>query len=354
MLKRVLSGVLALMLPGNAMAGPSACDANAKLHYPLTEALLNEAFRLQLSRYHQTDRGAARGEAYRAVVEEALAPLDPVEADVRLLALLAQAGEPMGNVMPVLTTGVQSVLYDRFLDLLDRHGLKQQAQAMRAAREVFSPWEGPPESRRQQLISADGMLADPALRAALDEQSAIFRAARPSVIDHAADLVARDPSLAARYEAIRQATDDETRLVYLMRKINDCADQDWLTPREADRAFAKLPPAQRDLLILDIFMAEVLNGGGIQLFLNSSGTLIPGMIDTLDRHGLAEHAAALRRAMDEFPTPYPRSTNERRLVMDAFADDRMDRIDDLMDFASDPQLKATMVRIAREAGIWPV
>ena len=259
----------------------------------------------------------------------------------------------MGNVMPALTTSPASVLFDRFLETLDRHALTQQAKAMRAARDAFTLWEGTAQSRRLQLINKDGMVADPTLMAALDEQSARYTDARPRVIDHAAALVAKDPARAARYEAARQATDDDARLLWLLRQINDCTDQDWLTPREADRAFAKLPPAQHDLVMLDILRAEVHNGGGFQLYHNSSGTLIPQMADAMDRHGLLDHAAALRRGMSEFPSPYPRATRARREAMEALTDAQMDSLDNLMDMANDPQLTAVMVRIAKDAGIWP-
>lgn len=353
MLKRLMSGTLATILPGGAFAASSACEAGAKLHYPLSEVLLAEARTLELSHYHHPDWEKDEAGAYLAVVEVALTPLDPLESDIRLLALLERAGGPMVNVMPSLTTSAASVLYERFLAALDRHELKQQAKAMRAAREAFSMWDGTPDSRRLQLITKDGMIADPTLMATLDEQSALYTDARPRVIDRAAELVAKNTGLAARYEAARQATDDDARLAWLMRQINDCADQDWLTPREADQALVKLPAAQRDLLVLDIFMAEVRNGGGIQLYHNSSGTLVPQMADAMDRHALADHAATLRRGMSEFPSPYPRATRERREVLDAFTDKQMDRIDDLKDMAFDPQLTAVTMRISKAAGIWP-
>lgn len=353
MLKRFLSGALAMILPTGAIAAPSACEAGAKLHYPLSEVLLTEARTLALSRFSHPDRGRDADQAYLAVVDAALAPLDPLEADIRLLALLEAAGGPMGNVMPALATSPSSVLYDRFLETLDRHALKQQAKAMRAARDAFTLWDGTAKSRRLQLITKDGMIADHTLMAALDAQSARYTDARPRVIDYAAALVAKDPERAARYEAARQATNDEARLLWLLRQINDCTDQDWLTPREADRAFAQLPPGQRDLMVLSIFMTEVHNGGGLQLYHNSSGTLIPQMADAMDRHGLLDHAAALRRGMSEFPSPYPSDTRERRDAMDALTDAQMDSLDDLMDMANDPQLTAVMVRIAKEAGIWP-
>jgi hypothetical protein len=73
----------------------------------------------------------------------------------------------------------------------------------------------------------------------------------------------------------------------------------------------------------------------------------------MDRHGLLDHAAALRRGMSEFPSPYPRATRARREAMEALTDAQMDSLDDLMDMANDPQLTAVMVRIAKDAGIWP-
>jgi hypothetical protein len=353
MLKRTFAGVLSLIFPGTTLAATSACTAGARLHYPVSQVLLVEASILDLSHYRHPDWKRGEGNAYRAVVEAALAPLGALEADIRLLALLEKAGGQMGHVMPSLTTLSPSVMFDRFLDVLDRRDLPVQARAMRAARDAFSTWEGTPESRRLQLITKDGMIADPLLLANLDEQTTVWRAARPQVIDRAVALLAEDPTLAARYEAARQAASDEARLGWLIQQIHACADQDWLTPGEADRAFAKLPPAQRDLMLLHIFTAEVLNGGGIQLFHNSSGTLVPDMQAAFARHGLDEHAAALVRGMAEFPVPYPRATRARREAMADFSQPQMDSIDAMMDLATDPAVQALMVRIAKEAGIWP-
>lgn len=353
MLKRTVAGIVSLLLPGGDIAATSACTEGARLHYPVSQVLLVEASLLDLSQYSHPDWKKGDGKAYRAVVEAAIAPLGAVEADVRLLALLEKAGGPMGHVMPALTTLAASVMFDRFLEVLDRRDLPVQARAMRAARDAFSDWEGTPESRRLQLITKDGMVADPLLLASLEEQSAVWRAARPRVIDRAVALLAEDPSLAARYESARQVASEEARLAWLIQQIHACADQDWLTPQEADRAFAKLPHAQRDLMLFHIFTAEVLNGGGIQLFHNSSGTLVPDMQAAFDRHGLGDHAAALARGMAEFPMPYPRDTRARREAMADFAPPQMDSIDALMELANDPALTSLMVRIARQAGIWP-
>ena len=57
--------------------------------------------------------------------------------------------------------------------------------------------------------------------------------------------------------------------------------------------------------------------------------------------------------MTAFPAPYPRRTDDRRAEMERLPDDTMAMIDELIELAGVPRPASAMVRIAREAGIWP-
>jgi hypothetical protein len=202
-------------------------------------------------------------------------------------------------------------------------------------------------------MGADGTVSDPALLARLEALSRDFDAAQPRVMDAAVSLLAEDPDLAARLEAERAAADDGARIGYLIRRIFDCLDLTWWTPREADRALGALAPAQREIVVLDTFVYESNNGGVNQFFWNSSGTLAPELVLILDRHGLSDHAAVIRAGMALFPWRYPRETGRRREIMETFPDAVIQSLYNVTDRFDDGEIDRLIVRIAREAGIWP-
>lgn len=346
--------VMALFAPVAAMAEPTACEEGAKLRYPVSEVLLAEARSLHMAHWREPDP-TPDGAGYRRVVLAALEGLGPVETDVRLLALLDVAGGPLGFRMQAVTSGASSTVLDLFEEVLDRRGLSGQAEALRAAKTVYPRWEGAPEDRRAQWMGADGMVSDPALLERLEALSRDFEAARPRVMDTAVALLAEDPALAARLEAERRAADDGARIGYLIRQIFDCLDLDWWTPREADRALGALGPAQREIVVLQTFLDEGRNGGMHQVFWNSSGTLAPELARILDRHGLADHAAAIRTGMALFGWRYPRDTDRRRDRMDRWPDASNHALDELDHLAWDEggAVETVMAKIAREAGILP-
>jgi hypothetical protein len=355
-LRIVLAAVWA---PAAAAAG--ACDAGAALTFPVSEVLLAEAWDLHLEEYARTDwdavhvagRSGPDGSEYRAAVADALAPLGPIEADVRLLALLEVAAGRSGAPVTAVTSSSASAVHDLFLAVLDRRDLPGQAAALRAAQAAYPRWEGTPEDRRRQWIGADGTVSNPALLARLDALSARYAAARPTVMERALDLVAGDPTLAARYEAARIAAGDEARLAFLVGELFGCLDLGWWTPGEAEAALGELPPPQREIVVLQTFLAEAMNGSVHQFFYNSSGTLAPELAEIFDRHGLADHAAAVRRGMAEWPGRYPRDTDLRRKIMAGFAPAQDEALYALTAWADDGATEALMVRIARDAGLWP-
>ncbi len=329
------------------------------MRYPVSEVLRTEAYQLHMAEYARIDWSKVTGlvvpdgTQYRAAVEETLAPLDQPEVDIRLLALLDVAAGPSGDVMIPLTTSSASAVHDLFIDALERRGLTAQARAMRKARAAYAVWAGTPATRRKQWTDGAGAITNPVLLGALKAQSRAFLAAQPTVMDRAVALVASDAQLAARYEAMREAAEDAARLGYLMREIWACTDTDWWTPEQADAALNALPRPQRDLLVLDLFIAESMNGSTHQFFFNSSGVLAPELAEILDRHGLSDHAEGIRQEMAIFSAPYPRDTEQRRKVMVGFHEATDNALYDLTVWADDGAIWDLMSQIAKDAGLWP-
>lgn len=339
----------------------NACQEGARLHYPVSEILLLEAAELSVQEYMRVDwdalaaKGAFEpdGTAYRAVVSEALEGWAQPEADMRLLALLAHETRYGGDVMVQLTTASPSAAFDLFVEMLDRQGLEGQARAMRMAKAGFDPWDGTAPERRRQWTDGLGNTTDEALLALLKATSRAYLAAEPKVMNRALELVASNDALLARYAAAREAASDEARLSYMISQLWACAELGWWTPEEAEAALGKLPRAQRDLVVLNIYLGEAFNGSVHQFFSNSSGLLAPELVAVLERGGLPEHAASIRRGMAEFADPYPVETEVRRMQMQSFSEAKDNVLYELTGYADDGEVLKLMGRIGRDAGLWP-
>jgi hypothetical protein len=107
---------------------------------------------------------------------------------------------------------------------------------------------------------------------------------------------------------------DHQRLRYLIERIGRCIDFTAWTPEENDATFGRLPQAHRDLLMMEMFYGEVMNGGISQYFYNSGGVNAPDLAATLMRVGLNDLSAAVEEGMAFFEQPYPRDTDHRRSV----------------------------------------
>lgn len=345
-------------LAGAGRADP--CRAGATFHYPLAEALRREAIALHIAEYQRIDWSARAatgvfeptGKEYREAVQEALEGLTPDRRDMRLLALLDVAFADRGDSMIPATTLSVSAILDLLIETTARQGLHEHAAALRAAKTAYPRWETTPAKRRLQWSDRLGRITNPALRDALRAASRRYNAARPRPITRALALVRADPALLSHYEAIRSSADEATRMRYLMSRIFPCLTE-WSTPQKADAVLAQIARPQRDLILLEMFLGEAFNGSVHQYFFNSSGTLAPQLAETLDRHGLVEHAAAIRRGMGQYAAPYPRATPERRRQMRGFSVARDTALERLTSYADDGKIEALMLHIARDNTLLP-
>ncbi|HAB17246.1 MAG TPA: DUF4375 domain-containing protein [Verrucomicrobiota bacterium] len=74
---------------------------------------------------------------------------------------------------------------------------------------------------------------------------------------------------------------------------------------------SKFPEWQIDLLATHWTLSEILNGGLLQYFGNSTAVLAPEAILGFRRIGVPEASTALQSAMDLFGAPYPREHDDR-------------------------------------------
>ncbi|MGL4235673.1 DMP19 family protein [Tabrizicola sp.] len=361
----MLARLVAVTAAGVMAALPAAadpCKAGAKFTYPVTEIIQTEAALLSVAYYlaiasSDTDVMAALenptalAKAYRDTVLAETADLDPVERDVRLLGLLAWQAQG-GNAALTLTTHDSAGMFDDWLAVLDRRGLTEHAQILRAAKALFPIWGDDPQARYHQWSDDQGNELDPVLGDGLRDLSARFEAAEPPLLEAAKSLAMTQPALKARYQKMVLAADDYALLTYLSQNIGGCAG-DWWDAAEADASLARLPQAHVDLIVTDFFIAESLNGSAHQFFYNASGTVAPQVRDALRRMGLPEHAAAIERGMAVFPAPYPRDTEARRAVMSGFTEAQDNQLYDLTGYADDGMIFEAMIKLAKAEGLWP-
>jgi hypothetical protein len=342
-----------------SIASADICGEGAKVEFPLSEVLQDEALGYLAKAFEMIDWTKADPQdmvvaeaEFAQVVAERSAALPPALADLPYL-LVVNHEATFPGALYALTFGTESTVLPEVVLALERQGLGPEAALARVPLMQFPDWAAGPGSRLQVLIDAgEAWQSDPREMAIAAAEQALH-AASPRLQDHVLRLIASDPKIAAEYEALRQAAEPDRRVDHLIWEVMSACMADWWTPEEADAAFAGMAEAQRDLLFMHFFLAESFNGSTHQYFFNSSGTLAPQLAEALDRAGLPDHAAAIRKGMAVFPAPYPRDTDARRAVMARFSTAEDDMLYDLTVWADDGMILDAMVKVATTAGILP-
>jgi hypothetical protein len=81
--------------------------------------------------------------------------------------------------------------------------------------------------------------------------------------------------------------------------------------------YGKTPEKTRNLLAAHWCVAEISNGGFVQLFSSAAGVLVPEAVVGLRALGLEVNAAVLQEAMKALGDPYPREHKRRYRLVDA-------------------------------------
>jgi hypothetical protein len=271
--------------------------------------------------------------------------------DLPWLILLAELESTYGNPVSVLLINPQSILLPDLLPLMQRHGMTEEAEVLRQAMVLFADWDINPAERFLAIYGLDGTLADPALEAAVRALAEAYPKTRGAEAA-ALRLLEQVPDLAQLYQARMAAADDGARLDQLIGHLRQtCLAGWWETPDEADRAYLSLGTAQAALLMMDD-LATTLDGTSAQVWLDGVGaTMAPHLLKVLDIRGEAELAKGLRRAMAEFPQPFPREMEARWTVFESFPPEAWARIDTALPEDGYDRLRAAMLALALESGL---
>lgn len=340
--------IMVMMMTAPARADLPRCPEPGQVVYPVGEILMSAGMRLQNhsgvdDAYHPFNTPEARTQRL-ARVSAALEGRSDAEADALLLARLQWEVAGYGNFVSLLFLD-EAVLWDRYLDLLDRRGLDEHARHLRALPPLFSPWDVTPEARRQQAYPPGGP-ENAAITAAMERIHAGFMAATPPLLDVAEALVRADASW-PHYAAWLARIDDGTKLVYLGRQILRCVRVE--TPDD----LAALPRALADLWVLEVAIRQNNNGHFHQFVFNRSGAWLPDLIAVLDRLGLHVHAARFSGALKLFPGDYPRDQQTRRTIMAGFTEAQDTVLYDLTMWLDDQEVYDAMLGLARESDLLP-
>jgi len=190
-----------------------------------------------------------------------------------------------------------------------RHAkMEQEASVFSQAMDLFGPVYPTDETERKKSFawSKPGRQID-ASTIIPNELNAIDRAlmgkadefgTQSNLANRISSYVESALSLVAWADKARAEMSDEERLNWLLRQLTVTS---WASARAEIAAW---PKPYRQLFLLELFNAEMLNGGVHQFFTNSSGDFATEVVTTMREVGLPRHAAALQRSVDMFGKPY--------------------------------------------------
>ena len=257
-----------------------------------------------------------------------LASINALPPHARRLRLLVELMASTGYIYDKAEGSLQhffsqkmGALAPEMLTALGEAGLRRRAAVFAEAMAVFGPVYPVDNKQRGAFFAYHFMDAD--TMASMNTDAPPTPADRKLTALSAqfgtnADLkreieayVAGDPESAAVLAEARQNLADDDRLSYLLSQLY--SKLDGFAPSSViETQLDTLPKAYRTLLLLDIFVGEIINGGMSQFFSNSSGAYAPDVLAELRGLELTPAANALAKALALFPADYPRSTTPRR------------------------------------------
>ena len=152
------------------------------------------------------------------------------------------------------------------------------------------------------------------------------------------------PSLAAWANQAREKLTEEQRLNWLLSQLT--------VERDIRSETATWPRRYRQLLLIDMFNEELLNGGLHQFFFNSSGDYAPEVVAALRDFGLARHADAVQRSIDMFGQPYPLDRQMRFTHFKEWSDWDV-KLNAPTEEIRDGEIEDTMLAIVKREGLLP-
>ncbi len=345
-----------------AATGSDRCDPEGWKHYPMWNALEARVVQLRSPDTFFRKDGEKAGELdfdllpdeagaarRREALKRGLNTYPEAERPILMLAAADGWTNPPDGLATFFVL-MDSVFVDDIITVLEEQGLADHARMLREGKTLFGPNFGTVKERYKLWMSDDDAKGI-ALDAALGELSARYREL-PRLMYEAVERIKASPALEAIYEPIRAAASDDDRLQFLVDSVTICADPFGDMTGTLER-FSQLPKTYGQIMAVRYFEEEMLNGSVHQAFFNSSGYLMPEVLEALQEWGLTDQAAAVKKGMDMFPSPYPRDLTERREFMGKQGEDFDNTLYDLTGPVDDGAMHEAMIRVAREKGILP-
>lgn len=287
------------------------------------------------------------------VLADKAADLPPEAHDLPWLVMLADLETGIFGPAEVLLTRPQSIMLPDLLPLMERHGLTGQAALLREGMGLFPEWGLNPADRQLAVYSVEGEISDASREAVLRGLDARYPR-DGKAMEAALTLLEGLPGLVQLYRARLDAMGDEARLDHLLLALRrDCLPAWLYAPDEVEVAYLSIGSAQAGLLMMDD-LAQGLEGSSPQMWLDGAGAaLAVRLVRLLDLRGETVLADGLRRVLAEFPEPFPRDSDARWEVMDGFAPENWNRLDEALPEDSHDLIRRAMLSLARDAGVLP-
>lgn len=359
--------LIALLLGFTAQtSAANVCEIGATLSYPVTETIRSAAQMVDIARYRSIDPFASvesfvnpsAQEQHRnletalVATQSILKQLKQPERDMLVLAMLDQQAH---DEVPLFTLVFFDAAYavPLYLDVLDRNDLPQHASVIRRAMSLFGPPDTPYQTRYNMWLASQSGAADPRLAARFQGLTERYLAL-PSPLVKATELLDTDPAIAAKYEAYRHSTSDNYRYFYLFNQIASCVDAVALYSDLSSTDVTALPQPQQDIALLGVIGWQAMDGGFNEFFSSPIADDTPIAIALLEKHGLADHADALREGMAQFPTPFPQDAYEREMfIYDTMTQAEANTFYDMGAVFQNDAITRKITDLAKDAGLWP-
>ncbi len=308
-------------------------------------------------------RDAALGPTLRLLFEkeraETFAKLEALDPDMKALMWLCFLDQRWGR------DGLHTYFFmfggdfaPQVLAALRHAGMEREATVFAQAMGLFGPVYPTDLKEREKRFawSTPGRQVDEstmipnepnAFDRALMEKSGEFGTQR-DLAKRIAAYVENTPSLIAWADKARAEMTDEQRLNWLLDQLTVSS---W---ESASAEIAAWPQPYRQIFLLELFNAEMLNGGVHQFFSNSSGDFAVEVVATMRDVGLPRHAAALQRSVDMFEKPYPSDRNVRHMRYFSKEWSEWDeRLNESTGDVDDGEIINKMIEIAKRNGLLP-
>ena len=290
------------------------------------------------------------------VLSDMAGELPPEAHDLPWLIMLADVESANPAPVEALVTSPLSITLPDLLQIMKRHGLTEEAGLLREGMRLFPDWTLNPYDRQKLIVGYDGSAIDENLLQALYEIEYRYPFEGRAAVAAMA-LIDSQPALRDFFSNRIKNADADHRLEHLIYALQqDCLpDMTYDVSMEAvnrlETSYLSMGSAQAALLMMDD-LANGLDGRSAAMYIDlDAAVLAERLLRVLELRGETVLADGLRKALAEFPKPFPRDANDRWNLMEFFTPEQWERMDTAFPEDGYAQVRAAMLRLAQESGL---